>query len=74
MRQGHESVDTVVQVVLKRTDAMDEAVQYLVTAMFNALHNLLEYRQLYSLKEGKKGDWPAVIKCSIKDGTLPLVL
>lgn len=48
---GPDSVDSFLQVELEQTDAMDEALRYLSTEVFNDLKNLLENSQLYSLKE-----------------------
>lgn len=41
------------QEVVEKTDPMDKALQYLATAMYNALKNFLGNTQLYFLKEGE---------------------
>lgn len=47
----HYSVETVGQVVVDKTGAMDEALGSLATAIFNASHNLLESSPLFSHRE-----------------------
>lgn len=41
--------------------------------MFSALHNLLNNRQLNSLKEEKLEDWSEVISCNVEESTLALI-
>lgn len=56
IKQGPNSAGTVAQVVIDSTDAMDDLLRYLVTAMFNAIYNLSENGLFYSLKDKELKD------------------
>lgn len=45
------------------SDAVDEALQHLVSSLFSVLHNIFENRQPYILKRGELGEWPELTKC-----------
>lgn len=64
----------MVQAVLHKTHAVDEALLYLATAMFKAMQNMLENSQPYALKEEEMEVWLKRPKCIVKTGTLTLTL
>lgn len=52
---------------------MDKLVWYQSTEIVHALHKLLDNSQLHSLKEEELQDWPKATKCSVEEGSLPLI-
>lgn len=73
IKPGPESVGTVAQTVMGRTDSMNEALRYLDTAVLNALQNLVENCKLYLLIEEDLRDWPEVTKYNVKQGIIPMI-
>lgn len=67
---GSNSADIDIHLEQDRTVAMDKALLDLATAIFNALHNLLENDLLYSPKEQELQEWLEVTKCNAEEGTL----
>lgn len=51
-----------IETALDISEAVDKALRYLVLSMFNAVHNVLESNELYSLKSEELEDWVVVTK------------
>lgn len=55
------------------TDAMDEALQYLATAVFNARHSLIGNSQLSYFEEEEVERSLEVTNCIVEEGALLLI-
>lgn len=49
-------------VAVHGSDAVDEALRYFASPMFNALHSLVDGRQLYAQKDKAVEDWTVIIQ------------
>lgn len=68
------SANNLVQEVLDRTDAVDEALRYLATEIFNAMHELLGNSDFNFMGWEEQEVWIELSKYSVREGIIPPVL
>lgn len=72
IKMSSDSVDTVAQRVLDRTNTIDESLPYLASAMFNDHTTCRKIASPILLKKYLE-DWPEATKCNVEEGTPPLI-
>lgn len=69
---GEAGDGATIQEVPETRGSVDEALCYILSAIFSKLHTLVENSQLYMLKYEELNDWPNVINCQFEESRLAL--